>query len=61
MKATIIIVGVMARMIMAAKRTYWRTHHCCGRLVIIPRAIRPDPERTLVASDRMARIDVLPT
>jgi hypothetical protein len=29
-----------------------------GRLGIIPRALRPDPERTLVASHRMARIDV---
>jgi hypothetical protein len=28
------------------------------RLGIIPRALRPDPERTLVASDRIARIDV---
>jgi hypothetical protein len=28
-----------------------------GRLVI-PRALRADPERTLVVSDRMARIDV---
>jgi hypothetical protein len=29
-----------------------------GRLVIIPRAFGPDHERMLVASDRMARIDV---
>ena len=29
-----------------------------GRLGIFPRALRPDPERTLVASDRMARFDV---
>jgi hypothetical protein len=32
-----------------------RGHHRCGRLA---RAVRPDPERTLVANDRMARIDV---
>jgi hypothetical protein len=35
-----------------------RGHHRRGRLGLIPRALRPDPERTLVARDRMARIDV---
>jgi hypothetical protein len=29
-----------------------------GRLGMIPRALRLDPEQTFVASDRMARIDV---
>jgi hypothetical protein len=38
--------------------TLERGHHGRGRLVIIPRALWPNPERTLVASDRMARIDV---
>jgi hypothetical protein len=33
-----------------------RGYHVCGQLGIIPRTLRP--ERTLVASDRMARIDV---
>jgi hypothetical protein len=32
-----------------------------SRLGTIPRALRPDPEQTFVASDRMARIDVVPT
>jgi hypothetical protein len=35
-----------------------RGHHHRGRLGIVPRALRPDPERTFVASDRMAQIDV---
>jgi hypothetical protein len=34
-----------------------RGYHRCGRLGIVPRALRPDPERTLVASDRMARFE----
>jgi hypothetical protein len=33
-----------------------RGHHGCGQPGIIPRTLRP--ERTLVASDRKARIDV---
>jgi hypothetical protein len=35
-----------------------RGHHGRGRLGIIPRGLRPEPERTLVASDRAARLDV---
>jgi hypothetical protein len=58
-KATIIIVGVMAQMIMGRldrkAQLPKRGHHRCGRLA---RALRPKPERTLVASDRMARVDV---
>jgi hypothetical protein len=39
-------------------RLFERGHHRCGRVAIIPLSLRPDPERTFVASNRMARIDV---
>jgi hypothetical protein len=35
-----------------------RGHYGRGRPGMHPRGLRPDPERRLVASDRMARIDV---
>jgi hypothetical protein len=42
-------------------RLLQRGHHRRGRLVIIPRALRPDPERTLGLSGPMVRIDVSPS
>jgi hypothetical protein len=45
--------GVQGLAAHLARATRDHPHHCRGRLA---RALRPEPEQTLVASDRMARI-----
>ncbi len=58
-KAVISDAGVVAEEVNRKEaRLLERGHHRCGRPRVFAGRLRPDPKRTLVASDRMARIDV---